>query len=94
MDFLQELGSHRGGLLLLKAELFWFGGRGWDGTRGRICILMDARDADGIRGTATPVAVATAAATAPSTSSSTAVLLLVDGCPHWIWVAEADVELL
>ncbi len=86
MDFLQELGSHRGGLLLLKTELFWYGGRGWDGIRGRVCLLMDARDAD--------ATTRTTATTTRTPARSAAAFLLVDGDPHWIWVAQADVELL
>ena len=99
MDFLQELGSHRGGLIRLKSELWWYGGRGWDGIRGRVCLLMDARDAAG------PLALSGAInARAASRSAVEAVvaeldhvvaaLLLVDGEPHWVWVAPADVELL
>jgi hypothetical protein len=97
MDFLQELGSHRGGLLLLKTELWWYGGRGWDGIRGRVCLLMDARDAAG-SGAELPggvdVAAATYAAAVREQVPSTAAFLLVDGEPHWVWVAQADVELL
>jgi len=85
MDFLQELGSHRGGLIRLKSELFWYDGRGWDGIRGRVCLLMDARDA-ALRDHASTASVALGAATAA--------FLLVDGEPHWVWVAPADVELL
>jgi len=95
MNFLQELGSHRGGLLLLKTELWWYGGRGWDRIRGRVCLLMDARDA---AGPAAPRAGAASRSAAPSgytaVHDAAAAFLLVDGAPHWVWVAQADVELL
>ena len=89
MDFLQELGSHRGGLLLLKTELWWRGGRGWDGIRGRVCLLMDARVLDG--GDEGPAVVALPVVTGSPQASA---LLLVDGAPHWVWVAQADVKFL
>ena len=87
MDFLQELGSHRGGLVLLKTKLFWYGGRGWDGITGRVCLLLDAAAADDLDG-------ASARATGAPAWDAVAGLLLVDGAPHWIWVAQSDVELL
>jgi len=97
MTLLEELDAHKGGLILLKTELFWYGGRGWDGTRGRVCLLMDSAAAAGAarsppRGTAAaPSAVArvTLAALADA-----ATLLLIDGCPHWVWVSSDDLELL
>jgi hypothetical protein len=92
MTLLEELTAHKGGLLLLKTELWWYGGRGWDGIRGRVCLLMDARDA---AGTADDVlAAATYAAAVRELRPATAAFLLVDGEPHWVWVAQADVELL
>ena len=79
MDFLQELGSHRGGLVRIKTQLFWYDGRGWDPVVDRVCLLLN-----------------TAAATArvATTATAAAALLLVDGAPHWVWLAQADVELL
>jgi hypothetical protein len=99
MDFLQELGSHRGGLLLLKTELWWYGGRGWDGIRGRVCLLMDAADASPwgpgfVALSGSNIAAASSAAAVREQVPSTAAFLLVDGEPHWVWVAQADVELL
>jgi hypothetical protein len=91
MTFLEALRSHKGGLILLKSELFWYGGRGWDGTRGRVCLLMDSATADAV-----PSAVchAIAAATLAADPDAPAACLLIDGRPHWIWIAPADVELL
>ena len=31
MTFLEALQSHRGGLVRIKTQLYWYGGRGWDG---------------------------------------------------------------
>jgi len=87
MDFLQELGSHRGGLLLLKTQLWWRGGRGWDGIRGRVCLLMDAR----VRALGAAAHGCVAVVTGSPQASA---LLLVDGALVWVWVAQADVELL
>ena len=88
MDFLQELGSHRGGLLLLKTELYWYDGRGWDGVHDRVCLLLntaaDARIA----------AAARATGVVRDGDAEAVALLLVDGAPHWIWVAQSGVKLL
>ena len=45
MTFLEMLQSHKGSLIRLKTELFWYGGRGWDKSPGRICLLLDAANA-------------------------------------------------
>ena len=85
MTFLEELQAHRGGLLRLKGELFWYGGRGWDGSPGQVCLLLDAAD------------VVVAAATTRLVCDAPAapdVLLLIDGAPHWVWVCQEDVELI
>jgi hypothetical protein len=87
MDFLQELGSHRGGLVRIKTQLYWYGGRGWDGVHDRVCLLMDTAPVLGSR-------VLAAARQAAHAAADPAALLLIDGAPHWIWVAQSDVELL
>jgi len=79
MTFLEQLQSHKGGLICLKTELFWYEGRGWDGTPGRICLILDAAT----------IGVATTAA-----RRSAAAHLLIDGQPAWIWVVGQDIELL
>jgi hypothetical protein len=86
MTFLEELTAHKGGLVCLKSELYWYGGRGWDGCPGRICLLMDA----GLRS----CALAAAASAAAHAAASAVTLLLIDGCPHWVWVSSDDLELL
>lgn len=94
LNYLQRLQAHKGGLIQLKTELFWYGGRGWDGTPGRICLLLDA-DATTATSAATSDAVYAAKTTAAvAVQIRAAALLLVDGAPHWVWVVEADVELL
>ena len=85
MTFLETLRGHNGGLLRLKSSLFWYGGRGWDGAPGRICLLLDAA----LAGDHAPDARA-----APALPVALAVLLLIDGCPYWVWVGSEDVELI
>ncbi len=89
MTLLEELTAHKGGLVRLKGELFWYGGRGWDGVHDRICLLMDARPADARGVLRTLVDAATAAV-----GFAYAACLLIDGCPHWVWVSSYDLELL
>jgi len=88
MDFLQTLRAHRGGLLRIKNQLYWYGGRGWDGTPDRICLVLDAGNAYRSAGSFAR------ATTEALRSASVVALLLIDGCPHWIWVANEDVELI
>jgi len=91
MAFLDDLQSHRGGLLELKTPLYWYG-RGWDSTPERLYLLLDAANA------AFPVR-AVAVADVPqlalrSRCERAAAHLLIDGRPQWVWVAAADVEFL
>jgi hypothetical protein len=89
MTLLEDLTAHKGGLVRLKGGLYWYGGRGWDGVHDRICLLMDARDAD------TAVAATRGVLAAPAALRRAPVAcLLIDGRPHWVWIAPADVELL
>jgi len=92
MNFLETLRAHKGGLIRLKGGLFWYGGRGWDGVHDRICLLMDSV----LTYDAAPAARTTRFAQshfAPRTPAQAA-CLLIDGRPHWVWIAPADVELL
>jgi hypothetical protein len=90
MTFLEALQAHKGGLVLLKSELWWYGGRDWDGITGRVCLLMDSAARYRV------VAVGATAYTkhANAAAAGAAALLLLDGCPCWVWVAQSDVELL
>ena len=56
MNLLETLQAHKGGLICLKTELYWYDRRSWDGTPGRICLILDA--------TASATAAAEAAAAA------------------------------
>ena len=92
MTFLEALRSHKGGLVRIKSDLYWYGGRGWDGITGRVCLLLNA-GADARRGR--PVVTDAAAAVVASDSACAATIeLIIDGTPHWVWVAQSDVELL
>ena len=90
MTLLEELTAHKGGLIRLKGELYWYGGRGWDGCPGRICLILDA----GLRSCALAAAVTPAAAVDVRLLHDTATLLLIDGRPRWVWVSADDLELL
>jgi hypothetical protein len=96
VTFLDNLQSHKGGLIKLKTQLYWYDGRGWDNNPGRICLLLDAEAVTTFTGLAAPAAtaagaLATAAAAAPA---ATAARLLIEGQPQWIWLAEKDIDLL
>ena len=104
MTLLERLQSHRGGLLHIKSELYWYGGRGPDRSPGRVCLLLDAgvgpdapagaRGAAKIaRATAEGVQARTAVAHGSAADDAVA-LLLIDGFPQWIWVEREDVEIL
>ena len=98
MTFLERLQSHKGSLIKLKTELFWYGGRGWDENPGRVCLLLDAAAAAAARTPAVFATGAAAAAAAFATGAaarrSAAAYLLIDGSPRWVWVAEEDMALL
>jgi len=85
MTFLQKLQTHKGCLLRLKTQLYWYGKRGYDNTPGRVCLILDA----------IAVGPSTAAVTTSVRSKTpTAAFLLVDGSPHWVWITKTDVEFL
>ena len=96
MTLLEQLQAHKGGLIQLKSQLYWYDGRGYDGTPGRICLLLDAALLAGGPGRRAHVATAAAALVpAALTGAATeAAFLLIDGQPQWIWVAEEDIALL
>jgi len=91
MTFLDKLQSHKGGLIQLKTQLCWREGRRWDNNPGRICLILDAVAA----AAATTAAAAEAAAARTFAGRSlAAALLLIDGKPQWVWLAEQDIDLL
>ena len=99
MTFLEELQSYRGGILRIKSELYWYGGRGWDGTPDRICLILDTAAAPSDAASRSAASIAARSAASRSAASigggaAAAALLLIDGAPHWVWVAQEDVEIL
>ena len=101
--FLERCLAHKGGLVRLKTELFWYNDRGYDKRPGRICLLLDADipRTSAVTGsfpipvTDKTIAARTIAAGVTIThNADTYVLFLIDGSPHWVWLAEADVEVL
>lgn len=86
MTFLEQLQAHKGGLIQLKSQLYWYGGRGYDGNPGRVCLILDSASAATVAG-AKPTARACSIAGAVA-------YLLLDGSPQWVWVAKEDMELL
>jgi len=93
MVILEQLRIHVGGLVHLKSELWWYGGRGWDGITGRVCLLLNAAPAADVSPPVRPGATAAGVATGAAEASAIA-LLLLDGCPCWVWVGPDDLELL
>ena len=93
MTLLEQLQSNKGGLLRLKTKLYWYDGRGYDKDPGRFCLLLDVitiadcRDVPGVAFTA-----GVPRTTAPETTAVT--LLLIDGRPQRVWVAEQDIEVI
>ena len=91
MTLLECLQSHKGGLIRLKTELFWYGGpRGRDGNPGRVCLLLDAATYRVAYGST----VLQAHTGTTHTAVAATAYLLIDGSPRWVWVAEEDVALL
>lgn len=85
MNFLETLRAQVGGLLRIKSNLYWYDGRGWDDLPGRVCLILDAA----------PVRRDAHARTAHlGGQHHAAVLLLIDGTPRWVWVTQADAELI
>jgi hypothetical protein len=96
MTFLQQIQAHKGGLICLKTQLYWYGGRGYDNTPGRICLVLDiaaTRSAARTDAATTPVSALKRIFYAAETRTASA-HLLIDGVPQWIWLADENVELL
>ena len=90
MTLLEQLQSHAGGLVKIKTQLYWYGGRGPDGNSGQVCLVLDAAPLDRTltRGIDARVRFAACA------TSRTTAFLLIDGTPYWVWISEDTVELL
>ena len=93
MELSETLQSHRGGLLHLKTKLYWYDGRGCDKDPGRFCLLLDVitiadcRDVPGVAFTA-------GVARTTGLETTAVLLLLIDGRPQRVWVAEQDIEVI
>lgn len=87
MTFLEQLQTRKGGLIQIKSQLYWYGGRGSDGTPGRVCLILDASTAALHRQVINAVSKA-------GSIAYDVVLLLIDGQSQWVLVAERDVEFL
>jgi hypothetical protein len=100
MAFLETLHANLGCLLRLKSELYWYGGRGWDGNSDRICLILNVSGATVAAGRiAEAVAVARfdpldIVSWSPSPNQTAVVLLIIDGSPKWVCVNEKTCELL
>jgi len=91
MTFFEKIWAHRGGLVRLSTQLYWYG-RGWDGTPGRVCLLLDAVPINVVGADArTAEAVGVGAARVGGAFDAH---LLIDGHPRWVWVTEKDVEVI
>ena len=87
VNLLDNLRTHKGGLLQLKSQLYWYNGRGWDKNSDRICVILDAAST-------TATTSARSYSSVKRSATGAAVLLLIDGSLKWIWVAEQDMELI
>jgi hypothetical protein len=90
VTFLERLQAHKGRLIRLKTQIHWYDGRGYDGFPGRFCLLLDAVRFV-VHGAVTGIG---SAAAGGRLEDDGAALLLIDGRPQWVWVAEQDVEVI
>jgi hypothetical protein len=89
MTFLKQFQARKGGLLRIKTQLYWYDKGRHDGNPGRICLILDAVDEHAVEAYANRQAESDG-----KKVNSVDAFLLVDGVPRWIWLSEADVELL
>jgi hypothetical protein len=89
--FHKRLQAHKGGLLYLKTELYWYNRSERDGIEGRHCILLDAPTKSM---PATEDAVTPTVEMCDDLKKTVVTYLLIDGTPSWVWLAEEDVALL
>jgi hypothetical protein len=95
MTFLEQLQAHKGGLVQLKTELYWYAQGRYDGNPGRVCLILDAASDDAAQAAgAAAVGYRSAGSDGVARATIAAAFLLIDGRPQWIWIVEKDVELL
>ena len=89
MTLLERLYAHKGRLIRLKTELFWYNdAQIRDNSPGRICLLLDSADYINNKRSART------ATAGYGRDSQAAAYLLIDGSPHWVWLYEDDIEFL
>jgi hypothetical protein len=91
MTFLQLLQSHKGSLIRLKTQLFWYGGRGYDKNPGRICLILDVPTH---QSDAALTATARGRQIIAARSRTAGACLLIEEVPQLIWLVEEDVEFI
>ena len=96
MTFLKQFQAHKGGLLRIKTELYWYDRGRDDGNPGRVCLILDVYDSRQVdsRDVDASGAANRQAESDGKKVDSVDAFLLVDGVPRWVWLSEADVELL
>ena len=101
MTFSERLRVHRGGLVRLRANLWWFdaGMEKWGSNRmtEAVCIILDAVEAGegcGIHVEACGGGTAKGGDTDCIAEVYAEVLLFIDGAPRWIRLDENDLEFL
>ena len=101
MTFLEELQAHKGGLVRIKSELYWYGGRGPDGNPGRVCLLLDTAPditTQPLRLGGHPLRLAATTAHADPNPfdnvSSVSAYLLIEDKPQWVCVCSRDCEII
>jgi hypothetical protein len=90
VTFIKTLQAHRGGLARIKTQIFWYNGRGWEETPGRVCLILDVLEC----GVAGAEAAGCSASSWSVAESEKLVLLLIDELPKWFWLSEDDIEFI
>jgi hypothetical protein len=94
MTFLETLQAHKGGLICLKTELYWYKGvRSYDGRPGRVCLLLDTA-ATSCETIAISLAAARITGADVRTGLGVEAYLLIDGSPQWVWLSDKAIEIL
>ena len=92
MTFLERLERHKGGLIRLKTQLWWYDRERFDRSPGRVCLLLGAKRHDTWEDPAH--GLPDASGEHPFYLTAAYILLLIDGRVKWVGVAEGDVEWL
>ena len=87
--FIETLRSHRGGLVRLLSDLFWYSTACFDQRQDRICLILDANDRSNVTPSAESVNYCTNGG-----DECAGLHVLIDGKPAWIWITKVDVVLI